>query len=1189
MSRFSSMKYAAAETRRILRDRFVRYLPVSHSPMVRAPSENPIPDEVLLDLLLNLKITFDSDADRARAIYDAALTKSPGEPSFDQALADGWFRIVWGRIATPYELDQRARAVPADTMTALQSLLKNRFEETFSMSDTAKSDPALACLVTRMEQGDMTRGGLRSANPQWVAARLWDRALTAPTPDASELRVWIDRWSLLGSPSLVAHEIWDETAADAFRKTALGVLASEPGVTGWDETRAGFIRQISLRTGQPPANAEQHLPAVPATLLDRAVWLGDLRLEGAIAGMISAYQDFVGLIRLLLADVEEQEIASAPHPAFKELIELAVTRPEILAVVLFQVRWSPKLLADLLLDPTTCVLACWLIAQWPGPSGAWDRELRARDDQTTKVMTFGDAVSVLGDFLENGLLPPAEAASLLDALYKTARPIFSDEASEDASILAILRGEIAAQATDVQDAIFASLNVSVPQSGLGSSTFAAALDVVDAADLAASVNPAPLLSAYSGSVAIGAYGLSANRTSVSAAASLVALAMKAPDALRQAFFAPIDVRSRIAAAAVPGVNPFTIEDETARSVRAHVRVLCRAVAGLQDSSPHELTEALIKAVRVGALKHDEKGRVGAFAARFETDPYRGARDRPIAVDLADALSALSGDQRGKLLAAILEIDEPTVLARLTALTPHDVRTHIESRIDALTPADAGDIRSLPEAMLRAEELLTAGRADTAARFIEAERGLSTWGPVAGRDLAQFRIDLRLKLLRHDWSGVAATEPPAGLVGQARDAALDLINFFKGLAALSDPNGNRQAAEHFFGALHQRHPHVPAYAINLFAAQISVLLGSDGFVELQGPKRARGRQVLVEAEQARFRLRDMSGDDAEAMDCNKGLLLLALGQPERAYNVLSPRNLGGRPRDGAAAYAAIALNRMGRVREALAMLDDATKTAGETRILKEAREHIKSGKHFAADVSLATDDKLTPLQIKGVLFDLSRMDHHRQAAILIEASEPLESLVIEHVRAAGEDVASLVPLTRFAKSNLYEDEITALLRMPLAASVRFLRWTVTYQSPGGYSAKGNAGKRDLVIEQNGSTVAVIEAVVCRDAMTYRSVQDDLTRHFKKLLGYSSGAFFIHLTYSYADDPSSVLSHLQPMVEKDAPPAFAYRRSREIPLTDSGPTGFVAEYQGPLGLVKVVFLVLDMRQHAQMEAARIAGNN
>lgn len=73
----------------------------------------------------------------------------------------------------------------------------------------------------------------------------------------------------------------------------------------------------------------------------------------------------------------------------------------------------------------------------------------------------------------------------------------------------------------------------------------------------------------------------------------------------------------------------------------------------------------------------------------------------------------------------------------------------------------------------------------------------------------------------------------------------------------------------------------------------------------------------------------------------------------------------------------------------------------------------------------------------------------------------------------------------------------------------------------------------------------------------------------------------------DAPSVVLDHLKPMAEKEAPPPFSYKHSKDILLTDSGPTGFFAEYQGSLGAAKVLFLVLDMRQYAQEEAARIAG--
>ena len=161
----------------------------------------------------------------------------------------------------------------------------------------------------------------------------------------------------------------------------------------------------------------------------------------------------------------------------------------------------------------------------------------------------------------------------------------------------------------------------------------------------------------------------------------------------------------------------------------------------------------MKTVRVGAVKHDEKGRVGAFAARFETELYRGQRDRPISADLAAALTALAGKEREEFLAAILEIDEPIVLAQLIGLAPQQARARIELRLDALVPSVAAVIRSLPEAMARIEALLTAGRADGAAIFIEAEHGLKTQGKVAGRDLTQFRFDLHLKWLRRDWNGI----------------------------------------------------------------------------------------------------------------------------------------------------------------------------------------------------------------------------------------------------------------------------------------------------------------------------------------------------------------------------------------------------------------------------------------------------
>jgi len=272
----------------MLRDRFRRYLPVMHQAQSAHRGDNLIPDEQWLDLLLNVDIVCESEIGRARATYDEALPATGGEPTFDEVIAAGWLRVVWDRITAPFEIDQRARAAPGGNLTALAALLKERFKEKYSFRGAVHGNVALGDLVAEIERGDKAPNSVRSQAPDWVAARLWDRALSTAATHSAELRRWVDRWRLIGWPSLVAHKVWSEAAADAFRESVLGELESEQSLTGWEETRAGFVRQISLRTDQPPAVAGRHVPALPPTLLDRALCLNDLRLEGPIAGMMAA-------------------------------------------------------------------------------------------------------------------------------------------------------------------------------------------------------------------------------------------------------------------------------------------------------------------------------------------------------------------------------------------------------------------------------------------------------------------------------------------------------------------------------------------------------------------------------------------------------------------------------------------------------------------------------------------------------------------------------------------------------------------------------------------------------------------------------------------------------------------------------------------------------------------------------------
>ena len=428
-------------------------------------------------------------------------------------------------------------------MTALTSLLAGRFKQTYRLTAAARSSADLVDVVGAIDRGELPANNIGCRSPEWVAARLWDQALTDSTDLSTALRLWVDRWDQLGSPSLVPGRAWSETAATTFRESAMNVLGSEPGLTGWDQMRAIFVKRTALESNQPASSIEGYVPPVPTTLVDRALWLGDHRIERALMGTFDACDDIFGIAGLLLADVLAEDNAPAPHKIASRLFALAIERPELLLSVLFKVRWNPMLLADLLLHPATSAMACLLVAQWESHSSAWDRELSTRGDQATKTIAFADAVSVMGYFLELGSLHPEEAASLLNWIHKSARPGFIDDLGNSESMLATLRGDLASQSPETLKKIVAALTASMPNTGLGTSTFAASLDIVDVGKLAGDIDPTPLVTGYIQSVDAGAFTLSANRVSISGAASLLELAMRAPYELRRKFLIPLDIKT----------------------------------------------------------------------------------------------------------------------------------------------------------------------------------------------------------------------------------------------------------------------------------------------------------------------------------------------------------------------------------------------------------------------------------------------------------------------------------------------------------------------------------------------------------------------------------------------------------------------------------------------------------------------
>jgi len=294
----------------------------------------------------------------------------------------------------------------------------------------------------------------------------------------------------------------------------------------------------------------------------------------------------------------------------------------------------------------------------------------------------------------------------------------------------------------------------------------------------------------------------------------------------------------------------------------------------------------------------------------------------------------------------------------------------------------------------------------------------------------------------------------------------------------------------------------------------------------------------------------------------------------------------RPSDAAAAYCAVALSRMGRAPEAMSMLDSASQQMGDTDILGAARARIESGRPFTATASTSTDDDSIP-QIRAALWGFRQLSHVEQAEVWQTTS--FEKFVITNLRLVTASVTALVPMMKDVVIDSCEDDLSAIIRELLTARFHFLGWSVPDQSKGGFTALGNPGERDLLLQKDGATVAVIEAVVCDRPITHEYSRKELTSHFQKLFAYAQCALFFHLTYAYIDSPALILDHLRHTAAHDAPAGFTHRLNEDFVLNDSQPLGFVARYAGELGDVTVAFLVLDMGQQVQRDAAKVAADS
>lgn len=1143
-------------------------------------------DVDMLELLLHVQITHDDDVATVRAAYEEHRSTHPCVPTFEKLLDDGWFGVAWGRITTGLHTRMAMRQQNESLRDALTVVLDPRRSDgaVFAFDDIPSLSEAARPLAMRLMDHPEELRSLTAPSPDWVAARLWEQR---PKGDDREaLRWWVQRWQLLGQPLGPPTRWWSKTDAGAWKQAAFAVLQTDPGLVEWEREKE--LVDAQRRIEWEGVDVERRVawnqvctPVMPSELIERWGWVNGPHIDHWGRALELCGDTWV-LLAMLCQDLLAVDRV-LDNPSAAELLDLIVTRPSLLVLLATRIQQQPALLADVLLHPSTSVWGCLLVADWSAhPIGAWERPLQEAEGTESRERAFADAMAIATLHLRGGKGSVTEIADLLIWLHGKVRadvhalPNRKRKVTE--RMLTVVHSELQSLSRQQLNEILDALSFRESY-GLGAPRFTAALDLAAFAGLADALDAEKAVAAYVAAlrpdtVPYFSVGLTPPQAS--------ALAVAAKRSLRwKEFLVPINVSAALSRVRNTD-NAYIARDKIARGIRAHLRVLSRAIVAWEGSVPDDLIQALASAIRSGSTSHEEKGRVGAFAARYETGFEALRAEPPLAVDVVEAYKRLPEASRGALNDALLLIDEPLTLARFLQRAPGTIRDKLVARIDTLTPEDAASIHSLPEMQGRIEELLNAGATEVASKYMGVERELQTFGRVEGRAIARLRWELRAALQRHEFERISQAKPPEGLQPSEFASAKDAIDFYTALAELSNPTGDASVAESLFASLARRHPENAAYVVNRFAARLSMVLGRDLFAKLDVAGIPAAREAMNEADRALQEAFGVESQDASIHGANRALLLLAIGRNEEAYQTLQ-RYRTENESDRLAAYSAVALARMGREDEANATLAASEAAHPNSDVLKAAREHLNLGAPvYLGVLSVSTDDPVAAIQ--SALYRLTQLDPGMQARVV--SRETTEAHLTEEIRSAAAGVTSLVPHLRDVI--LQEDDVTAVLLRILEPRARLFGWSVPDQSKGGYSARGNPGERDLVFRKDGYIVSVIEAVVCNQNPRTETQRKNLTSHFQKLFGYDQCRVFFHVVYSYVDSPEDVLTTMKDIAKASAPEAFVHVSTEDLPREDSRPSGLVATYTARGGGdAKVVCLVMDMKQQAQRAAAALAG--
>jgi hypothetical protein len=1135
--RIPSLDYSFYNARSVLREHFGRM------PRLRVPSRrrdgHPLPSDV--DVLSLLRDTTDNvpTAAQVRTEYERRVGEAGSQlPAYDEALARGWFREMWGGVANAVPIrDYLIHQSPpfADELREFRHWL---WTARYVIANKGQHGTASA-LETSLLDPNGRQKHVASVTPSWVAARLWEES------QSPNLALWEFRWWLLGRPRLVPSEVWPAATAQQFREAVIDA-AKNGNLPTWKVVSAmdGLATDGDIRRGTE-TEPKQHLLS---QFLVRRGWAGLFETEALDS-----------LLGILVQELAWQEGGDVPSRIARQLVDLALAHPNVHDVVTQFAFREPAALADFMLEPRATALVCYLIASWDSHVHL-DRESRDSIGAGFQLPLFEDSLEVLEHFAKNDQVAPEEYAELLVSLQMLDS---SRNERYRAELLPPLIERLKNLPATYKSEVLRLLVNNAADGGADSAALAALVRA-----LARTGNTLPpseialIVRAYTNSYAGTTYP-SLTLIDAEGAGALADMALRHGGTLATSLLDAVDVRARLAANAG--------EFGTALALRSHLKFLSRAVAGFPGSAPDALVQALVRAIESGGRDQRSSSQVDAFSP--DLDVLRRYPQPRLELEIAQALIRLENPaHQDAIVEAILKVEEPVSLAIFLRRVPRHHQDRIRAKLENFPPDYAAPAYTTTQLQHRVTALLEAGLPDAAERFrADQEKRLQNRGALVS-PVQRLSTELHLKYLRQDWSGIMSAQLPADLKENEKGEAQHTLEYFKALALLSGDVPEPAKAAAAFDRLFAREP-TRGVAVNLLAAHLAKLLPGSPFALLRSDAAKEAEAVLAKVDSL-LPVGSLSEEEGAVHYPNRAALLLAIGRHSDALKSLSMVAGPGRSPESAA-YEAVADARHGDVARATVLLKMAEEQFGSTRILRAAADYLAGATPQSAPVNLLTQEDRFD-QVRSAFGVFAGLPAEEQAQIVSPGAGALERVLTDAMSDALAAFTRLIPFLKLNHSAYHEDELNTMVASLLQAHLSFrFGWHAHDQTFGGFTAKGNPGERDFVVKKGGEELAVYEALRSSGPSDGR-----ILTHFHKLLAYSNTRLFFHITFSYAGDPQKMMEALEELA-KNPPGDFSFRGQQAIAPQGSRPPGTRAVYLREGMPVTVFMFLVDMNQKVQRQ--------